>query len=399
MKIAISVPTGFHARELLIPLKPYIEQDRTIREVLCISPGAAWRQQIFPLYGEKFVFVENPRSLEDHSALLKQHQPDIVVTTTSGLDPHDVPILKAARRIGIPTFTFIASWDNVWKMERTKKRGISQVIADQFVVWNHMMADHLLAIFPDIPANQVAVIGAPRLDFFFHADRIPSKSQLADVLGIPDDGAKLVHISTTELYPMDYVVRTIRQALDANRIPHHVHLLTTVHPGGDLEKHKSLRPYGVTLRYAFGRKDIQPNKDFTYNPTLEDIYLSVALFKHSDLLINHSSTTAIESLLTDVPVINVRYGRPFDWWRWRRSMVYRDFFEHYKDLTGDGATRVVNNRQQLIAAVNEYLDHPEHDADARQRTLKKMITTTDASATRQVYELIKDVASRRGTAL
>lgn len=388
MKIVISVPTGYHVRELLLTLKSHLEASQAIEKITCITPGAPYAAKVFSTYGPKFDFVLNPKTDTEHDALLKRLAPDLVITTTSGLDPNDVPILAAAKKRGIPTLTFIASWDNVWKMERLKNQNRGQVIADHIIVWNTMMRDHLLRVFPDLKPDTIHIIGAPRLDYFSHTDKIPSKRALFDYLGLADDTYHLIHFSTTELYPMDYIVRTIRQAIDSGTLPKNTYLYASVHPGGNMANHAALQKMGVTVRYSFGRRDDAPIKDFLYNPTLEEIYMLVAVFKHASLLINHSSTTAIESFLADVPIINVKYGRSFDWWHWYRSMVYRDFQQHYRDITADGATRVVKSERQLIQAAANYLRHPELDRDNRRLTARKMITTLDGTTSEQVMKVI-----------
>lgn len=371
MKIALSVPSGAHARTLLLPLKRLFEQDEEIEKVIIISPGAPYRPQLFPQYGEKFEFTENPNV-----------QADIVVTTTSGLDPNDPVILQAAKNNNIPTLTFIESWDNVWKMERKKEK---QVIADHIIVWNEIMKMHILRVFSQLKLDNISVIGASRLDYFFNTEKIPTRQQLFDYLGLSDSSKKLIHVSTTELYPIDYVVKALQ------KFPAYVY--ASVHPGGHMANHEKLKKYGVIVRYSFGRHPKSPIKDFLYNPTEEELYLLVALFRHSNLIVNHSSTTALESMLADVPIINVKYGRPFNFWRWKKSPVFQDFQEHYVDLISDGATAVVTSKRELIQAVQKYLDHPELDRAARAKTLKKMITTTDGTASQKVFQKIKEVAA------
>lgn len=388
MKIVLSVPSGFHARELLMPLKALFEQN--IEKILCITPAANYRSTVFSSYGSQFDFVENPNTVEDHEKILKQFSPDVVITTTAGLDTKDIAILTAAQNLGIKTFTFVASWDNVWKMERLKQFGKPYVLANHLAVWNSMMKDHLLQAFPELTPEMISISGVPRLDYFWHHDHIPSKQDLFEYLGVADSSKKLIHIATTELYPMDYLVKAIATA----PLPYPTQLYASVHPGGNMNKHKTYaEKYSVAVRYSFGRQDNAPIPDFLYNPSVEDIYMLVALFKHSSVLVNHSSTVAIESFAADVPVINVKYGKPLDWWKWYRSMVYRDFQQHYHDVVSDGATKVVKNKRQLVNALDNYLKDPLQDQANRAKTLQKMITVVDGSASSHMMNLIKQQLS------
>lgn len=391
MKLLFSVPSGYHIRELILPLRPYLESDESISEVHVVTPAARYKEKIFSGFSSKFIFHENADSLKGQKTLIESIRPNVVITNTVGHDELDYPILKTASELGIKTVTFIASWDNVWKVDRLMKTGKPIHIADHIIVWNTMMKQHMRRLFPKLLDDQVEAIGAPRMDYFWHEDKIPTKAQLFNYLGIQDTAKPLIHFSTTELYPMDYVVQAIADAILAKLIPAS-HLYASVHPGGDITKHKKLEDYGALVRYSFGRQDEPLHPSFAYVPNEEGIYMLVSLFKHADVLINHSSSTALESIIAGTPVINVKYGAPLDWWKWYRSMVYRDFHEHYVDLVEDDATYIVHNKKELVSSVVDALKNPQTKAEARTTTLARMITTTDGTASQKVLASIKQHA-------
>ena len=311
-------------------------------------------------------------------------------------DDRDVPILRAAKTNNIKTLTFVASWDNVWKMGRSNKANEPRENADTFVVWNSMMNDHLLRLYPEIGQHNISIIGAPRFDFFTHKENIPTKEDLRSFLAIPNDEGKLIHFATTELYPMEYLIKSIAKARDNGQLNYPVHLYASVHPGGDIAKHeKYANKYGVNVKYSFGRQPNSLTPSFKYNPSIENIYMLIALFKHSDLLINQSSTVALESFAADTPVINAKYGKSFDWWNWHRSAVAKDFRQHYADILKDSPSQVVYNDKELINATNAYLDHPTLDQDNRLKSLMRMTTIIDGTASKQLVKFIKKHANQQ----
>lgn len=392
MRLLISAPSGFNTREILLPLAPLLAKDPTIERVTVATPAASYADTLFPPLGPKFTFTANAAG-QDFSAVLEAEKPDAVITPTNGLDGHDVPILEAARRLNIPSFVFVASWDNVYKIERSIQYGRTVVRPDYFAVWNNMMQEHLLRLYPEISETTVRVIGVPRFDFFFSAKPVMAAAALRSALNIPSDDAPLFHCATTELYPFDYILRSIKRAAEDNRIVPAPHLFASVHPGGVLAKHENLRQYGATVQFTPGRREASPLPDFRYLPTYDEISLHVALFQQSNLLINHSSTVAIESMLADVPVINIKYGRPFDWWRWRRSMVYRDFHEHYREIIDYNGTSIVASPRELIAAIRQYLANPAFKRAERLATVKRLITFTDGASAKRLVDYIKEKIS------
>ncbi len=251
-----------------------------------------------------------------------------------------------------------------------------------------MMKEHLLRIRPEIQEQNIAVIGAPRLDYFTQTDRIPTKETIYQKLGFSDTSRPFIHLATTELYPTEYLAKTIARAVATQDIPGNPYLYASIHPGGDVSKYDSFTRYGFIVRRSPGRHEEIPVPSFKYAPTEEDTFFLAGIFMHAGALVNHSSTTALESLVANVPVINVQYGMPFDWWRWHRSMVFRDFQQHYRDLISDGATYVATSKKTLIASLRDVLLHPDAKREARKKTVKRMITTTDGTASKKVLEYI-----------
>ncbi len=394
--IAISVPSGSHHRALLQPMRELLINKYTWNYVI-ITPGAPWADEFFP-HSEyprhRFSFEEikseawdKPETEANLEVIYKKYQPDLVLTTTTGRDVVDRPILRVAKKLGLKTCTFIESWDNIWKMARLRKE---QVIPDKIIVWNQIMKDHLLREFPEVNEEQVAVTGAPRFDLFSHTNRIPSREELFEYLGL-DPSKRLLHIATVELYDMSNVAEQIGIAKQDGSLPEDLQLYASMHPGSgkpSMHQHWADK-YNYTLRYSFGRRDNSPHKDFNFNPTMREMYMLVALWKYTDVMVNFSSSAAVESMLGDRPTICVLYGKPLDWWNWRKSMVVKDFKEHYRDIVSGGGVRVIKKRPDLIPAINDYLEHPEKDRDGRVQSCKNIISFLDGSSCHRTMEEIQ----------
>lgn len=404
MTIVLSTPTGYNARELLLPLHRHLASDNSISEVHIITPAAAHRDVFFSSFEEKFHFHTNPQTLQEHIELLRRIQPSVIVTPTVGLDAKDTFILRAGKQLSIPTVTFIASWDNIFKMERLRQKGFSGAekgrakdyeIPDFVAVWNQLNYDHLRTSFADeIDANRITITGPPRFDYFNHSERIPGRAALLSYLGFsPDQNENaLLHCATTELYPFEYIIKTLHKKMQSGELPANTLLYASVHPGGDIQKHAHYQQYGAQVKYSFGRRDNSPLPEFSYLPTDEEIYYLIALWKHSAILINQSSTVALESMAANRPVINVAYGQRLDWIGWYRSMVYRDFKQHYRYITNEGGTTLAKNSTALIQATKEYLEHPSLHQIERQKTVIKLVSFTDGKNSDRLLKYIKQCA-------
>lgn len=391
MKLLFSIPSGYHLRELVLPLRRHLEANPDVTEVHLVTPAAPIAKDIFTEFGPKFFYHENPKDDAGHRELFSRIKPDVAITNTVGHDALDEPIIRIGKEMGIATVTFIASWDNVWKIDRLISSGIKIAVADRFTVWNEMMKKHLIRTFPNVKEDAIAVIGAPRLDYFAHTDKIATKEEVYAAFGFEDTSRPFIHLATTELYPMEYLAKALSEGVKTKQVPKNPYLYASIHPGGEVAKYKAFEDYGFAVRRSPGRNDAISIPSFKYAPTEKDIYFLIGVFTHANVLINHSSTVALESLITEVPVINVKYGMPFDWWNWYRSMVYRDFRQHYDDLVSDGATYVVKSKKELLTATADALENPHTKDAARNMTVKKMITTTDGTAGKQVLEYIMHI--------
>jgi len=402
MKLLISVPTGYLAREILLPLAPLLSADQTITTVFIVTPAASSHQQLFPSLPSKYNWHANPDSQSAHDDLINQLQPDVVLVPTIGLDPCDIPILRAAKKNQVPSLAFISSWDNVFKIERLLSRGHSghtksfagdYELPNHFAVWNEFNQAHLAQIFPDFSRANIHITGPPRFDLFAHPDKIPTKQSLFEFLNISASAkdTHLIHCATTELYPFTYITRAISSGLPQKLTNSNFHIHASVHPGGDINNHLDNKKYGATVGYSFGRLKQPSHPDFSYLPATRDMYMLASLFKHSSVLVNQSSTVAVESMRCDVPVINVKYGRRFDWLRWYRSMVYRDFKQHYRYITDNNGTTIVHQPKQLIAELATCLNDPSLKKKQRTATTKKLITYTDGRCGQRLLSLAKSI--------
>ena len=74
-----------------------------------------------------------------------------------------LPPVLAARSLGIPTATFIFSWDNL------SSKGRIAAPFDHYLVWSEHMRGELLRYYPDVAPERIHVVGTPQFEPY--ADR------------------------------------------------------------------------------------------------------------------------------------------------------------------------------------------------------------------------------------
>ncbi len=100
---------------------------------------------------------------------LQEIKPDLVFCTTQRAT-QSIGALLAAQDLGIPTLTFVYSWDNVPK-------AMQLVETDYYCVWSDLMKKEMLQYYPFIKENQLIVTGTPQFEPHYDASLLQTKEE------------------------------------------------------------------------------------------------------------------------------------------------------------------------------------------------------------------------------
>jgi hypothetical protein len=112
---------------------------------------------------------EERKTLYYHQCLetLQKEKPAMVFCTNQRPMTAIAPLL-AAQELGIPTATFIFSWDNLPKATMVAE-------TDYYFAWSDLMKKELLFYYPYIQESQVLVTGTPQFESHFNKNKLLSK--------------------------------------------------------------------------------------------------------------------------------------------------------------------------------------------------------------------------------
>ena len=137
--------------------------------------------------------------------------PDAVVAT--GTFRHisgEVELLKSARKLGIPTGIFVASWDNL------TNKGALKFMPDLLFVWNETQLEEAVELH-GVPRERIRITGAHVFDDWF--ERTPSRSAgelLADA-GLDPSEPYLVYLCSSRNIVGENEVDFVRSWIEALR--------------------------------------------------------------------------------------------------------------------------------------------------------------------------------------
>lgn len=353
---------------------------------LALRPLWRWRAaRLALLRGEARLFTPAL-----HADLFERHRPDLVVASSPGWFLPDALILREASRRDVATAAVVLAWDN------PTNKGYRGADPDHAVVWSPRMADQL-ALHHDYPPRRIVVGGVPHFDPYLRDDALPSREELFGQLGLdPARPLVLFAARSPASYPHSAVVAdALARAVSEDRLGQPAQLVVRLHP-------VSFRPgYPLPLddyrvleaEHPHVHLDIptvQSQKLRSDMPASESRRLG-ALIKHCDVLVNVFSTTSLEAMMVDRPVVMVTpdaheggghgpFAPPPEFER-----RFADY-EHTRELVADGAARVAHSMPELVEEVRRYLAEPGRDRQARLRAAARECGPLDGRSGRRVAE-------------
>jgi len=332
------------------------------------------------------------RSIEvDHFRQVFQAiRPNVVFSSNQNPLFVIAPVL-AAKQLGIPTATFIFSWDNL------STKGRIAAPFDHFLVWSEHMQEELRRFYPDVCADRIHVIGTPQFEPYADKTLLWSRAEFCRRVGA-DPIKQLICFSggDAEVSKADHLhLRTLMQLIRAGEVRGEPQVLLRPAPSDRAERYESVRSDFPELIYAppaWVRAKSPYGEYFGLTPSAEDVQFLANLTHHADLNINFASTMTLDFAIHDKPVINVVFevsDPPLfgtSMWEFVRG------FGHYSPVAQLGAARFAHTVDQLKAHINAYLSDPALDRAGRRRFVDLEVGAPIGQSSERIIHVLQQFA-------
>ncbi len=320
--------------------------------------------------------------------ILRRERPALVFNASHVHSRVALPVVHAARNLGIPTATFIFSWDNLTSQGRIYPP------YDHYFVWNEKLKTDLLRIYPEIAPQQVHVTGTPQFDFHFRPEFEWSRDEFCARVGA-DPSRPIVLYSTgmaNHVIGEPWVAERIADLLLEMKESGPPQLLVRILPKGPQGHFDDLKRRRQDILFP----EVKWERSWL-TPTLDDVFLLTNTLRHCALGINIASTISLELCMFDKPVINVAFPPPhldpereFDYTRYYQ-------FEHYRPIVESGAIDMARSEDELREMIVRALVHPETAAGQRSRLIRNFFGhSLDGRASSNIAAALVGIASRNG---
>jgi hypothetical protein len=309
--------------------------------------------------------------------LFEELRPTAVALTKPGYHPEELPITRVARQLGVPTIAIDTTWDNM-----ASKRP-PYIRPDRLTVWNEWMRGEATRYY-GFPDPAVAVTSGTQFDVLFRRDALPGRGEALRALGLDPARRLIVFSLNAPMYAPDNpgYIRLLLEAIRSGAIAGQPNLVVRLHPfdrdGNYAEAVSGFTNVVLQRGFALG----SPGSPFECLPTHDDVRRYGALMGHSDLLLNQASTTSLDAMATDTPVVNIAFDLRATHPEMSIARLYG--FTHYKRIVDTGAVKLARSAEELFALMNAYLSDRSLDADHRLEARRKFVTFEDGTAAARV---------------
>jgi hypothetical protein len=313
--------------------------------------------------------------------------PDVLVAT--GTFRFEEPaVIAAAINLGIPTLSFITSWDN----PSTKNRMVFKY--DGYLVWSRQMKEDLYQFFPYTRRVPVYVVGAPQFDVFFQPRFHETRKAFCARYGLnPDLPVVLYALGSPNLFHENASVVYLAERIARGELGN-VQLLIRPHPlhdrGLDLAMLRQLGPQ-IAVQDT-GQTGLSVPSRAQNEEQIRDW---VNTFRHAALVVNLSSTAAIDGAIFDKPVVNLDYDPEPGQSRQALVKEINHSWTHFKPIAESGGMWLVNHPGEMVEAVRAYLSQPALHREKRRAMAEHVCGFLDGRCGERMAEALLDFVSAR----
>ncbi len=297
--------------------------------------------------------------------LFDTYKPDLVCSTVLLDEPIDVPVMREARRRGVPTAGMVRSWDNLTTY------GLLRVPPDRFFAYNEFMRERAVALH-DLPARTVEVVGTPAFDADAHPERALNREEYCKRLGI-DPAKRIILYAAVGDYIFRHegeVADVFEKLIEEGKLPEDCVVVFRAHPA-----------FTSPLERIAGMRHVVPES--TPEP--------VSSLCHAAVVVTAGSTMMLEAALFDKPVITVAFDGLTKEEYWFSIGRFHDHGVHILAALKVGAIAVAHSAEELAEAVCQGLAEPAARGAERAKLVERFVGPNRGNAAETLGRLVHDM--------
>ena len=317
---------------------------------------------------------------------LQEHAPDIVFCTNPRPTQAIAPIL-AAQDLGIPTASFIFSWDNLPK-------ATTLIEPDFYFVWSDYMKKELLQYCPYVKPEQVLVTGTPQFESHFDSSLLQSKEDFYKTHQL-DLEKKYICFSGDDIVtsPLDqyYLEDLAISVRELNQQGYNLGIIYRKCPVDFTDRYEA-----VLQQYQDVILSIDPlwrPVGTSWNeimPTKEDFALQANICHHTEFVGNIASSMVFDFVAHDKSCLFFDYEQP-QLKKGIRDIGQNYKYIHFRSMPSKEAALFVYNKKELTSIVKHILEGKQSNVPVGKKWFDVVVGTEPTKASEKIWEGINSI--------
>jgi hypothetical protein len=322
---------------------------------------------------------------KDFRTQLTSEQPDLVFCTNQRPVQAISPII-AAQDLGIPTATFIFSWDNLPKATMV-------VETDYYFVWSDHMAKQLMAYYPYVQKSQIRITGSPQFELHYKENFQLNKVDFCRAHDLPED-KKFICFSgddvTTSPHDPVYLNDVCEAIQTLNAEKDEWRIIFRACPVDFSDRYDGVLEKYANLVYPLRPKwEKEGDAWNTVLPTPEDQILLYNSIEYSELIINLGSSMVFDAACHEKPCAYINYNPNVSELKKDVNTVYK--YLHFQSMPSKNAVVWLNSKEHIAQNIVEGLKSSETYVKNAKAWLNVICKTPEEEASDRIVKQLKSI--------
>ena len=312
-----------------------------------------------------------------------------MVFCTTQRATQSIGALLAAKDLGIPTLTFVYSWDNVPK-------AMQLVETDYYCVWSDLMKKEMQQYYPFVKENQLIVTGTPQFEPHYDKSLLQTRAAFFAQYNL-DTAKKYICFSGDDetTSPLDqYYLEDLAHAVRALNVKgYRLGIIyrkcpvdTTNRYDAVIEANKDIIAVIDPLWKAIGKNW---NEVF---PTKADLQLLHNVCAHSELVTNVCSSTVFDFVAHDKPCIYYNYEQP-QLKKGIRDIGQNYKYVHFRSMPSPEAAIFCTDKSQLESQIEAILKGNLSNVPEGKKWYSIVAGKTPTQASEKIWDAIDTIVN------
>jgi len=336
---------------------------------------------------EKIKKLERSRNkYHESKKQLEEHRPDFVFCTNPRPTQAIASIL-AAQHLGIPTGTFIFSWDNLPK-------ATTLIETDYYFVWSDHMKKELLMYCPYVNENQVFVTGTPQFESHFDSTLLQSKKEFFSTHNL-DISKKYICYSGDDIVtsPLDqyYLEDLAVSVRELNKAGYSLGIIYRKCPVDFTDRYDAILEQYKDVIVSIDPLWTPVGKSWNeIMPTKEDFALQSNICEYTEFVGNIASSMVFDFSAHDKSCLFFDYEQP-QLKKGIRDIGQNYKYIHFRSKPSEEAALWVRNKKDLTSIVKDIIDGKISSVKESKKWFETVVGPDPTKASENIWKSLSSI--------